>query len=104
MDSRFCCARSIVFNETSLVVITATTEIAGVLIMVHKQQKMRSLWTLHPEVTFLNHGSFGGCPIPVLQTQSKYRDELESEPVSFFWSDTQCISTKLVMHWGVLTC
>ena len=52
--------------------------------MVHKQQKMRSLWTLHPEVTFLNHGSFGGCPIPVLQTQSKYRDELESEPVSFF--------------------
>lgn len=52
--------------------------------MVHKQQKMRSLWKLHPEVTFLNHGSFGGCPIQVLQTQSEYRDELESEPVSFF--------------------
>ena len=29
-------------------------------------------------------GLFGGCPIPVLQTQSEYRDELEREPVSFF--------------------
>ena len=52
--------------------------------MVHKQGKIRSLWTLSPEITFLNHGSFGGCPIEVLQTQSKYRDELEREPVSFF--------------------
>ena len=50
----------------------------------HKHAKTRSLWTLRPEVTFLNHGSFGGCPKPVLQSQSKYRDELESEPVSFF--------------------
>ncbi|HEX5042942.1 MAG TPA: aminotransferase class V-fold PLP-dependent enzyme [Candidatus Polarisedimenticolaceae bacterium] len=41
-------------------------------------------WHLDPTVTFLNHGSFGACPIPVMKAQSALRLQLEREPVRFF--------------------
>lgn len=40
-------------------------------------------WLLDPDVTFLNHGSFGSCPRPVLERQTELRAELESRPLSF---------------------
>ena len=43
----------------------------------------RSLWLLDPEVTFLNHGSFGATPIAVLAKQDEFRTQLEREPVRF---------------------
>jgi isopenicillin-N epimerase len=43
----------------------------------------RRHWRLDPEIAFLNHGSFGACPIPVLEAQSALRDLLEAEPVRF---------------------
>ncbi len=45
---------------------------------------MREHWTLDPRVTFLNHGAFGACPKPVLEAASRFRAELEREPVRFF--------------------
>ncbi|MBT6272721.1 MAG: aminotransferase class V-fold PLP-dependent enzyme [Chromatiales bacterium] len=46
-------------------------------------QSVRKLWSLDPAVDFLNHGSFGACPIAVLERQSELRAELEREPVDF---------------------
>lgn len=45
---------------------------------------MKQHWTLDPDVTFLNHGSFGATPKPVLEAQSAFRAQLEREPVRFF--------------------
>jgi isopenicillin-N epimerase len=41
-------------------------------------------WTLDPDVTFLNHGSFGATPRVVLEKQNEFRAQLEREPVRFF--------------------
>jgi isopenicillin-N epimerase len=47
--------------------------------------EVAGLWTLDPEVTFLNHGSFGAVPEEVLAEQSRWRGEMEREPVEFLW-------------------
>jgi isopenicillin-N epimerase len=44
---------------------------------------VRAHWTLDPSVAFLNHGSFGACPRPVLDAQDRWRARLEAEPVRF---------------------
>jgi isopenicillin-N epimerase len=44
-------------------------------------------WALHPGAVFLNHGSFGACPRPVLARQDSLRMRLEANPVRFFLRD-----------------
>ncbi len=40
-------------------------------------------WRLDPEVTHLNHGSFGATPIEALAIQDHWRQLMETNPVSF---------------------
>ena len=44
---------------------------------------MREHFLLDPEVTFLNHGSFGATPREVLQAQQRWQLEMERNPVHF---------------------
>ena len=48
-----------------------------------------SPWRLDPEFTFLNHGSFGACPVPVLEYQRDLIDELEARPIQFLWRELE---------------
>lgn len=41
-------------------------------------------WMFDPEITFLNHGAFGACPIPILEKQYQFRQQLEQQTFHYF--------------------
>lgn len=45
--------------------------------------QLRSLFSLRSEVVFLNHGSFGAAPAPVMEAYRAWQRELEAQPVEF---------------------
>jgi isopenicillin-N epimerase len=40
-------------------------------------------WALDPNITYLNHGTVGATPRPVLELQQQLRDEMERQPSRF---------------------
>jgi isopenicillin-N epimerase len=46
-------------------------------------EELRREFLLDPDVAFLNHGSFGACPRPVLERCLALQRELERDPVDF---------------------
>ena len=46
--------------------------------------KFQKFWSLDPAVVFLNHGSFGAVPLPVMAAQQNLRQQVERQPVRFF--------------------
>ena len=44
---------------------------------------MKNSFLLNPDITFLNHGSYGACPIPVFKEYQKWQKKLENQPVQF---------------------
>ncbi len=50
-------------------------------------KKIIDKWHIDPDVAFLNHGSYGACPIPVLQKQNEIRERMEMQPCEFLGRD-----------------
>ena len=48
-----------------------------------------SAWGLDPAVAMLNHGSFGACPLAVLDAQQRLRTQMERQPVRFLTRQIQ---------------
>ncbi len=44
---------------------------------------MKDFFLLNPELTFLNHGSFGACPKPIFENYQSFQTEMEQDPVYF---------------------
>jgi len=47
----------------------------------------KSQFLLNPEITFLNHGSYGSCPVPIFDKYQEWQRKLENQPVQFFTKD-----------------
>lgn len=46
-------------------------------------RNIKEQFLLNPEITFLNHGSFGACPKPVFENYQQWQRDLEAEPIQF---------------------
>jgi isopenicillin-N epimerase len=55
------------------------------------RKQLLACWSLDPSITFLNHGSFGACPLPVLAAQQHWRDRMERQPLQFFGRDLEAL-------------
>ncbi len=55
------------------------------------RSSFREHWLLDPEITFLNHGSFGATPRAVLKKQDEYRTRMEREPVRFLVRELEAL-------------
>ncbi len=50
-------------------------------------KNLKPLFQLDHDITFLNHGSYGSCPIPVFENYQKWQVMIEQHPVKFMQDD-----------------
>ena len=55
--------------------------------MKNDPNNLKALFQLDPDITFLNHGSYGSCPIPVFENYQKWQVMIEQHPVKFMQDD-----------------
>ncbi|MCS6991169.1 MAG: aminotransferase class V-fold PLP-dependent enzyme [Chitinophagales bacterium] len=58
-------------------------------------------WLLERDMVFLNHGSFGACPRPILKKQMKYRAAMERQPVRFMVRELESLVWQAKQALGV---
>ena len=61
---------------------------------------MKDPFLLDPDITFLNHGSFGACPRPVLETQWQWQQQMERNPVAFLGRQSASLLTQARQRLG----
>lgn len=59
--------------------MTSTTAVASAA----ELAELAKLFQVRDDITFLNHGSYGACPLPVFDTFQEWQRELERQPVEF---------------------
>ncbi|MBD2078179.1 aminotransferase class V-fold PLP-dependent enzyme [Phormidium sp. FACHB-592] len=60
-------------------------------VLLPSREQLLTCWSLDSSITFLNHGSFGACPLPVLAVQQHWRDRMERQPLQFFGRDLEAL-------------
>ena len=48
---------------------------------------LKHKFLLDKTVTFLNHGSYGACPVPIFEDYQTWQRKLEQQPVKFLKTD-----------------
>ena len=51
--------------------------------MINDTSNLKEHFILNPNITFLNHGSYGACPISVFEENQKWQRKMERDPVKF---------------------
>lgn len=49
--------------------------------------RFAKFWNHRTDTVFLNHGSFGSCPLPILELQQALQNKIEEDPVRFVTQD-----------------
>ena len=49
--------------------------------------ELKKIFMLDPNITYLNHGSYGACPKPVFESLIQMKKKLEFEPTRFLGFD-----------------
>lgn len=65
-----------------------------------KPEIMKSHWNIDPEITYLNHGSFGPTPCSVQESHRKWREVLESNPMKFLMSEQEYLLEEAAVKLG----